>query len=137
MLRRLLSFPREKQLLVFEILFTALIIEVSLHGQNLTQLLKKIRASRLTKQLTPPPDHIHRLVASVQKRLPFPKTCLRHCLVTLTVLRRRGMDLDLKIGVRKDAGSLDAHAWLEQDGEVLFEDTGKCLEFAAFGGSLS
>jgi len=40
-------------------------------------------------------------------------TCLRQALLVYTWLRRRGLDPQLQIGVRKDGGELEAHAWVE------------------------
>jgi len=40
-------------------------------------------------------------------------TCLRQSLVVHTLLRRRGLDPELKLGVRKQNDVLDAHAWVE------------------------
>ena len=39
---------------------------------------------------------------------------------TLSLLRRRGIDSDVRIGVRGDTqGEIQAHAWLEWNGEVI------------------
>ncbi len=46
-------------------------------------------------------------------------TCLTRSLVLGWLLRRRGFASDLRIGVRKIAGQLDAHAWLELEGQPL------------------
>ena len=46
-------------------------------------------------------------------------TCLRQSLVIHTLLRRRGLRPELKLGVRKHGEQLDAHAWVELDGRAL------------------
>lgn len=46
-------------------------------------------------------------------------TCLRQSLLVYYLLRRKGLAPGLKIGVRKDDGRLDAHAWVELDGVPL------------------
>lgn len=44
-------------------------------------------------------------------------TCLSKSLALHTLLRRRGIDTRLRLGVRKDqASGIRAHAWLELDG---------------------
>lgn len=48
------------------------------------------------------------------------KGCLPLALSTQYWLNRCGVSTDLKIGVRRDAaGKVEAHAWVERQGEVL------------------
>ena len=54
-------------------------------------------------------------VAVAAARLAPGDTCLSQALVLWCVLRRRGLDGSLRIGVRKNAESLAAHAWIEYD----------------------
>lgn len=47
-------------------------------------------------------------------------TCLRQSLLLYWILRRRGLQPVVRLGVRKSAGAaLDAHAWVELDGHPL------------------
>lgn len=46
-------------------------------------------------------------------------TCLTRSLTLWWMLRRRGIDAELRIGVRKGQGSMDAHAWIEVRGTVV------------------
>ena len=48
-------------------------------------------------------------------------TCLRQALVLQRMLRASGADAHLRIGVRKDAGALEAHAGVECDGRAMIE----------------
>lgn len=45
--------------------------------------------------------------------------CLSQSLTLWWLLRRQGIESELRIGVRKHAGGLEAHAWVECLGEVL------------------
>jgi hypothetical protein len=49
------------------------------------------------------------------------------------LLRRRGIAGDLRIGVRKEAGRFEAHAWVELGGRVLNDNEDVGERFAAFG----
>ena len=60
-----------------------------------------------------------RLAGIAGRRGPVTTTCLRQSLVVRAWLRRRGLDAQLKIGVRKTGGVMDAHAWVELDGVPL------------------
>ena len=51
----------------------------------------------------------------------YPMTCLRRALTLQKMLARRGLPAELKIGVRKEDGQLNAHAWVEYDGNLLGE----------------
>ena len=60
-----------------------------------------------------------RLAGIAGRRGPVTTTCLRQSLVVRAWLRRRGLDAQLKIGVRKTGAVVDAHAWVELDGVPL------------------
>jgi aryl-alcohol dehydrogenase-like predicted oxidoreductase len=47
--------------------------------------------------------------------------CLPQALALRWLLAREGMPAMVVIGVRKDAGALEAHAWVELDGLALGE----------------
>lgn len=44
------------------------------------------------------------------------RTCLRRAIVLAALLERAGTRVDVVYGVRADAGTLAAHAWLTKDG---------------------
>ena len=46
-------------------------------------------------------------------------TCLRRSLTLQWLLARGGLDTTLQFGVRRENGSLQAHAWLEYQGQVI------------------
>lgn len=50
---------------------------------------------------------------------PTDGPCLRQTLVLLYMLRRRGQEGQVRIGVAREQGRFKAHAWLDQNGRVL------------------
>lgn len=59
-------------------------------------------------------------VRSLSKRMMPDKPCLTQALVLKWRLQKAGEESDIHIGVRKNEdGEFAAHAWLEQDGQVL------------------
>lgn len=58
-------------------------------------------------------------VEAVGRRLLGDKPCLTQALVAQRLMRQRGYDSVLRIGVAKDGGELLAHAWLERAGRVI------------------
>jgi hypothetical protein len=60
-----------------------------------------------------------RMVRAAAWYSPYRASCLQQSLVLWWLLRRQGIHSDLRIGVRKEGGRLEAHAWVEHSGTVL------------------
>ena len=71
------------------------------------------------------------------RHTPFPATCLTRSLLLCWLLRRRGVQSDLRIGVRLTQGVLDAHAWVECDGLPVNDRPDVARDFAPFGDLVS
>lgn len=54
------------------------------------------------------------------KRFVPGANCLTQALATKAVLKRFGQDSDIRLGVAKTDVSIDAHAWVEIDGHIIF-----------------
>ena len=76
-------------------------------------------------------DRLQRLSIAFFRRLPFEAGCLEKSLAFLILLKQHGLPADLKIGLKKEHETLKAHAWIEQDGKILFDDPSFCREYAA------
>jgi hypothetical protein len=64
--------------------------------------------------------------------------CLRRSLALWVWLRRRGVDAQVEIGVRKDDdGAMVGHAWVTHGGTPLYETDGVALRHVSFGTDLS
>lgn len=80
-------------------------------------------------------DELRRAWSAVRRarRLwPVRVMCLQHALVTRRVLEARGIVAVVRIGVRREADRLHAHAWVEADGYVL-DDSAAHAAFVALG----
>jgi hypothetical protein len=64
-------------------------------------------------------SRIRHLVSAAGNNHIYPMTCLRQALTLQEMLGRRGIQTELRIGVRKEAGALLAHAWLEYAGQPV------------------
>lgn len=73
-----------------------------------------------------------RMVRAAARYSVFPTNCLNRSLVLWWLLSRQGIGGDLRIGVRKDAGRFEAHAWVEALGKVLIDGDDVRERFAAF-----
>lgn len=58
--------------------------------------------------------------------------CLQKSLVLWALLRRQGINAELRIGVRREGGNFEAHAWVEYEGFVLNDASDVRDRFATF-----
>lgn len=63
-----------------------------------------------------------RLVNAASRHAPVVNTCLHRSLALWWLLRRRGIDGQLRFGARKRNGELEAHAWVEYRSVIVSED---------------
>jgi hypothetical protein len=75
---------------------------------------------------------IARMVRVAARYGPCPATCLHQSLTLWWLLRRRGIASTLRIGVRKEANRLEAHAWVERLGIAVSEAEDPYLRFVPF-----
>ncbi|MGH9503143.1 MAG: lasso peptide biosynthesis B2 protein [Terriglobales bacterium] len=68
-------------------------------------------------------DELGWAVRAISRHVPH-ATCLTQALVLHILLRREGLPSRIQIGVSKDAGRFDAHAWVESQGRVVIGDSG-------------
>lgn len=64
-------------------------------------------------------------------------TCLHRSLTLWWLRRRQGIASELRIGVRREQGRFEAHAWVERQGVPLNDEPDVGLRFAAFQSLLS
>ena len=74
-----------------------------------------------------------RLVNIAARYPPLPRACLTRSLLLVWLLRRHGVDAQVRIGVRLVRGALDAHAWAEWQGEPVNDKRDIGEEFASMG----
>jgi hypothetical protein len=65
--------------------------------------------------------------------LPARPTCLRRSVTLLRELHRCGLAGTLQIGVRSVDALVQAHAWVEVDGEVVNDDADLVSTYRPFG----
>lgn len=78
------------------------------------------------------PKAIARLVQLASWHGFYAPNCLQRSLVLWGLLRRQGIESDLRIGVRKQTGQFEAHAWVEYEGCVLNDSQEVHQQFAPF-----
>ena len=76
--------------------------------------------------------HISRLVGLAVRHGVHPANCLQRSLALWWLLRRHGIRSEMYIGTRKEAGRLDAHAWIEIEGVILNDSSDVRHRFEPF-----
>jgi hypothetical protein len=77
---------------------------------------------------------VARVMGMAERHLFFQPTCLERSLALWWMLRRRGIDAELRIGARKDRANFEAHAWLELNGTILNDESEEYRDFKTFEG---
>jgi hypothetical protein len=81
----------------------------------------------------PRPERIAQLVKICDRRLPGERTCLVRSMTVETLLRVYGYSATHRIGVDKDdRAELEAHSWVEYEGEVLIGELDDLSRFTPF-----
>lgn len=126
-LRTFLRLPRERRSLVAEALLLPPFITASfrLIGVTRTQAwLRRWAGVRVSNE----PDALRairearRAQRIVKRSLGVGGSCLVRSLCLWTLLLRRGLTTELRVGLRKTDGQIEGHAWIEYRGLPLNED---------------
>jgi len=129
MLRKLRSasqLSREDWFLFFQAWFWLLVFDLGLRTQPFPRL--QSYAGQLSARPTSSTEETENLIRKLRIAVDharynhlYPMTCLRRSLALQKMLAKRGISVELKIGVRKDEGQLSGHAWLEYQGKTIGE----------------
>jgi hypothetical protein len=92
------------------------------------------RAERFSSMVT----QVAWAVNAAAARVPASTTCLVKALATNSMLRRRGLASELRVGVRECRSGtkpFEAHAWVECDGHVVIGQVDDLQEYAVMSTS--
>lgn len=73
-----------------------------------------------------------RIVTAAAAHGPYRANCLQQSVTLWWLLRRRGLESELRIGARKEGGRFDAHAWVELSGHALNESRDVGVRYTVF-----
>jgi hypothetical protein len=134
-LRRFLALPTPERR-VFLSAFTRLpLFWIGLRLFGLERLQAWLQRKPLRDGRPQSPDDLMRLGALVNSAAHHalgPANCLTRSLYLCWLLRRKGIDGQLRIGVRLTEGVLEAHAWVEHAGIPINDRHDVGATFAAF-----
>jgi hypothetical protein len=110
------ALSRSDWQLLAEAVAGAVALEVGLRVFPFNRLLTWFDGSHREHGSTAPEigyDACRRAVDRAYQWMPVSQTCLKHSLVLYRLLRRRGLAVRFRLGVRRDRESIGAHAWVE------------------------
>jgi hypothetical protein len=127
-------------------LIQALVLLPLVHVGLRLASLKRVQAAlaRLAPARPTPADDalpglIHRAVRTVELAAghgPYPGNCLRQSLVLWWLLRREGIDGEIRLGVRTEGSRFEAHAWVERLRVPLNDRAGVVSRYVPFDRSI-
>lgn len=83
------------------------------------------------------PDQASRMVNAAARLVFGREACLERSIMLWSLLRRRGIESELKIGVATEDSGMRAHAWVEIDGEPINEKPQLNDKFTSFNSSFT
>lgn len=101
--------------------------------KSLSHATQQTESNSLTKQIA---LTAHMVNAADRHGLVHP-SCLIKSLVLWWLLGKQGITSQLRVGVRKEGGNLEAHAWVEREGIALNEPEEHHHHYAAFDAALA
>lgn len=127
-IQRFLKLDPSDRLVFLEAIGLLPLVAIGLRGLGFTRFYgdaKRLAAPQtgntLIENAIPHARHTARLVQMAARHGLVHASCLEQSLALLWLLRREGIAGELRIGVRKEAGQLEAHAWVECLGFPLNE----------------
>ena len=92
--------------------------------------------------LSPPPQSAIRFISEAQSAARIVRIAARYCLFRAKslseslflwwLLRRRGFAVEMRIGTRVPDGRLEAHSWVEYNGDILSATEDVQADFTRF-----
>jgi hypothetical protein len=100
----------------------------------LARCLPRPKSCRAEADVTAQAKQVARMVSVAARHGLYRASCLPTALALQSMLRRRGIEVELRLGVRKTDGWIEAHAWLEHQGLPLIDSPDVREHFGAFDG---
>lgn len=133
--------PAQKQFLYALAMLPVISLSLRWNGFRATQeTLQKLLSPRSEQDSAVPTNNVartaHMVHAADRYGLIHP-SCLAKSLTLWWLLGRQGISSRVRIGIRKENGKLEAHAWVEREGIALNEPEERHHHYAAFDAAFS
>jgi len=138
-----MSWHERQALFQALVLLPMVVLELRLFGFRMCVLhLARWNAVGSECSLTQPADALNqaqqtaRAVSFAARHGICRASCLHQSLVLWWLLRRQGLKAAFRIGVRIESGNIEAHAWLEYQGQPLHQQADVLDEFTVLEGNV-
>jgi len=136
-LRRFSALDQKARVLFVRALIALPFIAQSLHWRGFRATKDALGRSKARVKAAESSDHSRvaltvRMVKAAARHGVGHPSCLEESLALWWLLGRQGISCEVRIGVRKESGCFEAHAWVEHAGAALNEPEGKHRHYAAF-----
>jgi hypothetical protein len=135
-LRKFLALPLADQWLLLRCLALVALIRLGLNTLTLATVQQRLKPwmapqRRPRAQDMQSSDRVDRLMWAIRQasRCVPAATCLTQALAAQVMLGREGCPSQLRLGVARDQGEFQAHAWVEYAGRVIIGDHGSLQKF--------
>jgi len=125
-LRRFRNLPPTRRRLAVTSLLTVAAVRIGLAVLpfgRLRAILRRVKSSPSRRPGAVPSAEELAWAVGVASRYVPRATCLVQALALELLLARSGRAAEVRIGVAKQNGHLQAHAWVESEGQRLLEDS--------------
>ncbi len=133
-MRRLLALPSADQRKLAAAWVALAVTDARLRALGFRRTVRRIERKRRVRAATPAEVERARRAAGwldLASRHHIARAhCLHRALALHGALRRAGLESELRIGVRREADALLAHAWVELAGEVVTDPASAVARFA-------
>ena len=142
--RTFVAMPPVSRRRTLEALASLLRIGLSLRLRGYVPTPRRLESALQRNRPRPEPGEplaiafaLHWAVEVAAGNLPYAPRCLERSLALWWMLGRRGLEADLRIGVRRADAGLEAHAWVELLGHQINDGADVGERYAAFEGGIS
>ena len=143
-LRRFSALERTAQALFLRALVTLPLVGLSLKFRGFDTTRSKLRKMALGATQRTVSDSTNkqialtaRMVNAADRHGLVHPSCLVKSLTLWWLLGRQGITSELRVGVRKEGGNFEAHAWVERGGMAVNEPDERHHHYAAFDAALA
>jgi hypothetical protein len=139
-LARFIALPRPERRTLLAAMALLPLFWVALRLLGLPRLQTRLYRKARLRSEPPALDDLMRLgalVNSAAHRVLGPDNCLTRSLYLWWLLRRKGVYCQLRIGVRRTDGALEAHAWVEHAGTPINDRHDVGARFETFTDAVS
>lgn len=113
------KYSASERLLLLKLLALLPLADLSLRLAGFARTMRWVvacsgsRQTAVSGDLLPAAQRVAELARIVGAHLPLNSTCLRQALVVTLLLRRMGLDAQIRFGVAGALSKMPAHAWVE------------------------